>query len=116
MMNSHPRIQREEQTLRAMFRVYCRSVHHQKRDLCPDCLELENYALARLEHCPFQERKTTCAKCPVHCYRADMRTRVKTVMRSAGPKMLIWHPWLAIRHLMDGFQEKPLPKPGQESN
>lgn len=94
-----------------MFKVYCRSTHGGIKGLCPECLEMQRYALERLDRCPFQERKTTCAKCPIHCYKPDMRSRIKIVMRSAGPKMLFSHPWLAIRHMLDGFQEKPLPKP-----
>jgi hypothetical protein len=32
-----------------------------------------------------------------------MRERVREVMRYAGPRMLLHHPWLAICHLVDGI-------------
>jgi hypothetical protein len=69
--------------------------------------------LGRLEGCPFQEDKTTCAKCPVPCYKPTMRLRIRQVMRYAGPRMLVKHPALAAWHLIDGFRTKPrrpLPK------
>jgi len=31
-------------------------------------------------------------------------------MRASGPRMLFRHPLLAIRHLLDGLREKPLPR------
>jgi len=110
MPNTHPRIVRERKTIQVMIRLYCRQQHAQPRQensLCFECQELLEYANARLERCPFQEGKTTCAKCPVHCYKPAMRERVRQVMRYAGPRMLLHHPMMAIRHLLDGRREKP---------
>jgi hypothetical protein len=36
-----------------------------------------------------------------------MRERVTAVMRYAGPRMLLRHPWLALRHLLDGLRPAP---------
>ena len=52
-----------------MIGIYCRGHHGTQGELCPDCADLLSYAGLRLEKCPFQENKTTCAKCPVHCYK-----------------------------------------------
>ena len=67
------RMERERRTIEAMIRLYCLDLHRRGEDLCPDCAELLDYAQARLAECPFQERKTTCTKCPVHCYKPAMR-------------------------------------------
>jgi hypothetical protein len=56
--------------------------------------------MARLAKCPFQENKSTCANCTVHCYKPDMRQRVRAVMRYAGPRMMWRHPILALTHLL----------------
>ena len=85
-----------------MAAIYCRQQHGSRQGLCPACAELLQYAHTRLERCPFQAEKPTCARCPVHCYRPDMRQRVRAVMRYAGPRMLLYHPILAILHLLDG--------------
>ena len=101
---------REARTLEAMIRIYCRG-HHATRgkSLCTECADLQAYAGLRLEKCPFQEAKTTCAKCPVHCYRPEMRVRVRQVMRYAGPRMLFRHPILALLHLVvDGKRALPV--------
>jgi hypothetical protein len=70
--------------------------------LCTDCVELRQYAFARLEKCRYQDDKPTCAKCPVHCYRPEMREKVRVVMRYSGPRMMLRHPVLAIAHIIDG--------------
>lgn len=92
-----------------MIGDHCRA-RHGGGSLCADCRELDAYARERLEKCPFGEGKTTCAKCPVHCYRLGMRARIRTVMRYAGPRMLLHHPVMAIRHLMDGRRKEPVKK------
>lgn len=100
-----PRVRRELRTVAAMLRLYCRR-HHGARDLCLDCSQLWDYARARVESCPFCPDKPTCVQCPVHCYKASMRERIRGVMRFAGPRMLWHHPWLAILHLWDGRQDR----------
>ncbi len=110
MSGSHSRIARESKTVRAMIAMYCRS-HHRNGTLCPACAELAEYALQRLRECPFQENKTTCARCPVHCYQPAMRQNIRTVMRYAGPRMTYRHPVMAIQHLLDKRREAPLRSP-----
>jgi len=105
--SKNPRRQRENRTIAVMIGMYCRGIHR-RQSLCADCRDLLAYAAARLEACPFQEGKTTCVKCPVHCYQPAMRTRVREVMRYAGPRMLLRHPWLTFWHLRDGRRREPV--------
>jgi len=104
------RIEREKRTVTAMIYLYCRKRHARKAGLCADCANLLDYALARLDKCPFADGKPTCAKCPIHCYRPVMRKEIQAVMRYAGPRMLLAHPLLAVAHMLDGLK-KPPPKP-----
>ena len=97
----HPRIARENKTIAAMIALYCRR-QHSVSATCAECRNLLDYARERLEKCPFQESKPTCAKCPVHCYKREMRAKVREVMRFSGPRMIYHHPVMAIRHLIDG--------------
>jgi hypothetical protein len=101
----HPRIRREKKTIEAMVRIYCKNHHESQGELCPECNELLEYAKTRLDKCPFQEKKTTCGKCLIHCYQPQMREKVKKVMRYAGPRMLLHHPVLAMHHAIDGFKK-----------
>ena len=78
--------------------------------LCPECAALLDYALRRLDSCRFGNGKPSCRKCPVHCYRADMRERIRTVMRWAGPRMIFHHPMAAARHLL---RELRSPEPAE---
>ena len=69
-----------------MIALYCRKNHHTaKGSLCPQCQALHDYALQRIERCPFMETKTFCSACKVHCYKPEMREQIRTVMRWSGP-------------------------------
>jgi hypothetical protein len=95
------RIEREKVTIGRMIWLYCRHHHHPEAELCEDCRELLIYADQRVDKCIFGENKPVCAECKVHCYKKDMRERVKEVMRFAGPRMLLRYPVLAILHMID---------------
>ena len=95
------RMQRERHTIQVMIEIYCRGHHHPDASLCTECRDLHGYAMQRIDKCPFQAAKPTCAKCPIHCYKPKMREQVRQVMRYAGPRMMIYHPFLAIRHYID---------------
>jgi len=99
---------REVKTVEAMIRLYCHENHQVEGGLCPECDELLAYARDRLDRCPFQEGKTTCAKCPIHCYKPAMRERIRSVMRYAGPRMIYRHPIMALCHLLDGMRREPI--------
>ncbi len=102
----HPRIIREKKTMDAMVHIYCKSHHGTSKELCTECSELLEYAKYRLSKCPFQENKTTCGKCPIQCYEPEKKVHAKKVMRYAGPRMILYHPKMAIQHLIDG-RKKP---------
>ena len=92
---------RERKTVEAMIGLYCTRRHASGGTLCAECQGLLQYALERLDHCPFQEDKPACAQCSIHCYRPERREQIRTVMRYAGPRMLFHRPLLAVRHLWD---------------
>jgi hypothetical protein len=101
-------IAKEKETIRKMIEIYCWKKHRQKRgELCGECTELLEYAMQRLDSCPFGERKPTCRKCPVHCYRPEMRKRIKEVMKFSGPRLLLYDPigWL-IHEIKEKFTLK----------
>lgn len=99
--------EREKRMVSEMIALYCRKNHgHGAGGMCPSCAELEAYARARSDRCPFMEHKTFCSNCRVHCYKREMRERIREVMRFAGPRMLFRHPVAAIRHAIETHAEK----------
>lgn len=108
MGNNRSRMDRERRTVESMIGIYCHGQHGSSNGLCEACEALQDYARQRLEKCPFQEGKTTCAKCPVHCYKADMREQIRAVMRYAGPRMVYRHPVMTLQHMIDGRRDEPL--------
>jgi hypothetical protein len=105
--NTDKKLLRESRTLTAMVRMYCRDTHGSQSGLCDECTTLHEYAQKRLAHCRFGPDKPVCSKCPVHCYRPEMRQRVAVVMRYSGPRMLRRHPVLGLSHLVD--KRRPAP-------
>lgn len=89
-----------------MARIYCRAHHTTKEGLCSKCRALLDYALERIDGCPYKEGKPVCTACPIHCYEAAMRENIRQVMRYAGPRMLLRHPFLSIQHLLRSRGEK----------
>lgn len=98
--------EREKQTVEFMIRLYCNKNHGGKKELCPDCKALLDYARLRSDKCPFMENKTFCSNCKVHCYKTEMREKIRQVMRFSGPRMMMYHPVMAVRHLIESNKEK----------
>ena len=98
--------EREKAVVSLMITLYCQKQHNTKSGLCPDCAELEAYARQRSDKCPFMETKTFCSNCKVHCYKPEMREKIRAVMRFSGPRMILHHPVMAVRHLIETKKEK----------
>lgn len=93
-----------------MIEMFCRDQHTPTGGVpCSDCSALHDYAMERIDKCPFCLSKPTCANCPIHCYKPDRREEVRAVMRYAGPRMLRRHPVLAVLHMIDGFRRVEAP-------
>ncbi len=112
------RIRREKDCVARMIEIYCRDMHgggssrggptgSGPAGLCEGCRELLDYANVRIDRCVFGAKKSTCAKCSIHCYNKQMRARIKEVMRHSGPQMAYRHPWLSLMHFLDGFKKTP---------
>ena len=96
------RIEREKKTIKLMIDIYCKKKNGNKnRELCNECQELLEYANKRLSFCKFGENKSTCSRCPIHCYKKDMKIKVKEVMRFSGPRLIIYNPIELIRHALN---------------
>lgn len=100
--NSGPIIMEELKLIQVMIRLYYSK--HTTTDI-PE-KRMFAYAQKRLLFCPFGEKKTTCQKCPVHCYQSRYRQQMKQIMRYAGPRMLLAHPLLTVRHAYRGLTRR----------
>ncbi len=108
--------EREKKLIPVMIKKYCRGRHKSERKeeniprggVCAGCKELTDYALFRLEKCPFKVDKKFCSFCKVHCYKPDMREKIKAVMKYSGPGMLFSHPLFAVSHVvqMIGYKRR----------
>ena len=119
-------MRREWRTLQAMVAIYCAGQSHGASGtdtLCAECAGFLDYAARRLEKCPYGPAKPTCAKCPIHCYKPQPREQARQIMRYAGPRMMLRHPWLSFTHLTDKLRrvehpmarrrQRPAPRAGE---
>ncbi len=107
----------EYKTMSAMVQIYCKAHHHAACvEQCEDCQAFLEYAHTRLDRCPYGQDKPTCNKCPVHCYKPHMKAKAREIMIFAGPRMLLPHPIMAIRHLLAERKAAPAKPPVHASN
>ncbi len=101
-------IQYEKATIDKMIRLYCRKKHGTKKELCEECAAINQYARQRLDRCPFGDEKTACEDCHIHCYKKDMREKMRQIMRFSGPRMILYYPLDAIIHVVKDRRTKKL--------
>jgi hypothetical protein len=92
---------REEKTIKILIFIYCFGHHGFTVGLCPDCSGLLKYSLERVDKCPFGTNKPVCRNCSIHCYKPEMREKIRRVMRYAGPRLFLRHPILSLMHILD---------------
>lgn len=96
----------EKKTVQKMIHIFCAAKHNDSKSyLCPDCEDLNKYASTRLDRCKFGEEKPNCQKCPIHCYKSDMRKRIQEIMKFSGPRIFFYSPRLGILHLIKGLRK-----------
>lgn len=93
-MDIEKKRQREIEIVTFMIHLYCR--HHDDIDE----KRLVEYATQRIQKCPMMKDKTFCSQCRIHCYEKTMQEQIKMVMRYSGPRMIFYHPVMALRHVL----------------
>lgn len=100
------KLEREQETILKMVKIYCDGFHRSSNGLCSECQELAKYAIECVMRCRYGEDKPACGLCPTNCFREDSYTRIAAIMRYAGPRMLYKHPLLAFRHVLDAVSRR----------
>jgi hypothetical protein len=83
-----------------MIRRHCWRRHGHRLDLCPQCRDLLEYAASRLDACVHGDAKPPCLRCPVHCFRPEMRAAIRQIMRENRLWFLCRHPLHSLRYLL----------------
>ena len=99
MKNTETKRQYEKRIVSEMIALYCKKNHHTD-GLCEECAKLNDYAIMKTERCRFMDEKSFCSNCQSHCYKPEMRQKIREVMRFSGPRMLFHHPVMAVKHLI----------------
>jgi hypothetical protein len=96
-----------KKTVELMIELYCRNKHkHLRVDkmLCTECLELKKYSSLKLNNCVYGKNKPACTKCSTHCFKPIIRTKIKTVMKYSGKRMIFSYPMVTIKYLLQKFR------------
>lgn len=93
-MNIEKKREKEKKIVSLMIHLYCK--YH--NDIDED--ELIDYAMNKINKCPMMKTKTFCSQCKIHCYQKEKQEQIKKVMRYSGPRMIFYHPILAIKHAL----------------
>ena len=96
------RLKREMKTIELMIDIYAKG-HPEEAE---ECSRLKDYAVKRVENCPYGEEKPACKDCAIHCYSTEMREVVRKVMRYSGPRIIFHSPYLAAAHILHGITNK----------
>lgn len=98
---------RDLEAVKLMIELHCHGRHgSSKGELCEDCKNLWEYVQLRGKKCPFGDDKPFCSNCRIHCYKPEMREKIRAVMRYSGPRMLFYDPKTAIRHIVETVKTK----------
>ena len=104
-MNDNYKIQKkrekEKDLVFLMIKIFCKSNHKNNNynNPCSECMELFDYSKNQIDNCKFMETKTFCSVCPSHCYKTDMREKIREVMIFSSKRMIFYHPILTLKHV-----------------
>lgn len=96
---------REQEIVEKMIEIYCRK-KHKKESLCEECSNLLEYTRQRSNNCPLIEVKTFCASCKIHCYKKDMKDKIKEVMKFSGKRLIFYYPKDVLLHIIDTIKNR----------
>ena len=96
---SNNRTKRKISSVSIMVTMYC-NAKHVKSGLCVPCSKLLDYSIEKINNCKSKVPAAKCSTCKTHCYSITMREQIKSVMRYSGPRMLLYHPVMFIRHTL----------------
>ena len=91
------RVEKEKAMIVKMIEIYYKNKAHgtpEERE------ELKAYALKRLDNCRHGDDKSFCSHCTTQCYSPKYKAKIKEVMRYSGPRIIFYHPLMAINHVL----------------
>lgn len=109
---SEIRRKRENKLVEQMIKIYCNGNHRNRQvyingiKLCKSCHDLREYAFYKVEKCIMGDDKEFCSSCKIHCYSKEYKEKIKKVMKYSGRRMIIYHPLVAIRHILVELRDK----------
>ncbi len=114
MAKDYKHWEQEKKLIPVMIAKYCRGNHKHERkekglkhnELCPECEALKEYALFRLEKCPFKKNKGFCSYCKIHCYKPEYKEQIRKVMKYSGHRMIFSHPIFSFSHVVGVIKHK----------
>lgn len=89
------RLNDKQKMLIAIFGVYQK--YNKDTDL--NLEEIKSYSLKRLDNCIHIGEDIFCGFCEIQCFGDKYKKEIRSIMRFSGPRMILYHPIMAIRYL-----------------
>lgn len=102
------KIYKEKEVVDLMIDIYYKKKIKKDISKRAEKEDLKKYCAYRLSLCPFKDKKTFCSNCKIHCYDKVHKELIKEVMRYSGPRMLLYHPIIAIKHVIESKKNKKM--------
>lgn len=102
------KIYKESEVVNLMIDLYYKNKVN--KDKVEEKEDLKKYCEFRLSKCPFKDNKPFCSNCKIHCYDNIHQDLIKKVMRYSGPRMMIYHPIVGIKHINETMKRKRVEK------
>ncbi len=102
------KIYKESEVVNLMIDLYYKNKVN--KDKVEEKEDLKKYCEFRLSKCPFKDNKLFCSNCKIHCYDKTHQDLIKKVMRYSGPRMMIYHPIVTIKHINETMKRKRVEK------
>ena len=100
------RLNKENEFIYRMIKLYCNKKHDMHNGLCKECSDLFIYANQRLRLCPHLPDKPHCSRCHLRCYDAEHKERIKKVMCSSARCMLLHSPVMALEAVFSNHRKR----------
>ena len=106
MKNIQSKREREKQMVSQMIALYCRRNHHTKGGPLPRLRSAERLRPPALRSLPVHGDENLLFQLPGTLLQAGDAGKIRAVMRFSGPRMILYHPVAAVRHVVETKREK----------
>ena len=98
--------EREKRTVALMIRLYCRKKHGTKKIFVPNAKHFRSMRCSAVINAPLWKPRPFALTAVCIVTSRKCVKKIREVMRFSGPRMILHHPVMAVRHVIESKKEK----------